>query len=102
MIKPVRPPYSVRQLLVCTNQRDPSTGKPSCGRNGGVGLRERLKGEVKARGLKDKVIVTGTSCLGYCPEKGCAVGILPEGEWAIVDVTPEDEAALLEKITRDL
>lgn len=100
MQKPVRAPYTTRQLLVCTNQRDPSTGKPSCGMNGSLGLRERLKGEVKARGLKDKVMVTGTTCLGYCPAQGCAVGFVPDGDWAIVDITEEDEAALLERLTR--
>lgn len=99
MFRKARPPYTLRHLVVCTNQRDPSTGKPSCGMNGSVQLRERLKAAVKAKGLKGQVLVTGSSCLGYCPPQGCAVGILPEGEWGIVDVTPEDEAELLRRIT---
>lgn len=98
MFRKVRPPFTVRHLIVCTNQRDPSSGKPSCGMNGSVELRERLKKAVKARGLKGQVLVTGSSCLGYCPPQGCAVGILPDDEWGIVDVTPEDESDLLDRI----
>ncbi|MFZ5481799.1 MAG: (2Fe-2S) ferredoxin domain-containing protein [Myxococcota bacterium] len=98
MIKPVPRPYIRRQLLVCTNKRDPSTGKPSCGMHGSIELRERLKAEIKARGLKREVLVTGTSCLDYCPAEGCTVAFYPEGEFAIVNITPEDEKALLEKL----
>lgn len=99
MLKPVKAPYTARQLLVCTNVRDPSTGRASCGAHGGIELRERLKHAVKARGLKGKVMVTGTSCLGHCPEAGCTVGLYPEGEWWVMDIGPEDEAEVLRRIT---
>ena len=37
--EPVKPPYKTRQVLICTNVRDPSLNRPSCGANGGLGLR---------------------------------------------------------------
>ncbi len=95
MSRVVKPPYSVRQVLICTNLRDPSTGKPSCGMNGGTGLRERLKKTVKERGLKGRVMITGTSCLDFCPTQGCVVAFYPENQWAIVDTAPEGDEALL-------
>lgn len=94
----LKPPFKVRQLQICTNVRDPSLNRASCGANGGIGLRERLKAAVKASGRKGEVMVTGTSCLGYCPAIGCAVGIVPEQEWGIVQLTADDEQALLERI----
>ena len=95
MPRPVKPPYSVRQVLVCTNVRDLSTGKPSCGRNDSVGFRDRIKALVKARGLKGQVMVTGTSCLDYCPAQGCTVAFYPENKWAIVEISPASEEAVL-------
>jgi predicted metal-binding protein len=93
---PLKPPYMVRQLLVCTNVRDPATNRPSCGRNGGIELRERLKAEVKAAGKKGEVMVVGTSCLGFCPKEGCTVGFNPDNTWFVV--MPEEEDHLKEKL----
>jgi predicted metal-binding protein len=98
MLRPVKPPFAVRQVLVCTNQRDPSTGKASCGMNGSLGLRERLKAEIKSRGLKGRVIVTGTSCLDYCPAQGCAVGFHPDGEFFLADVN--DDQLILDRLLK--
>lgn len=90
MSKPLSPPYQHRHLLVCTNARDPATGKPSCGMNGANRLREQLKLAVKSGGLKGKVKVTGTGCLDFCPAEGCVVAFYPENTWQIV---PTDEAS---------
>ena len=95
-MNPVRPPFTTRQLLVCTNVRDPATGRASCGRNGGIELRERLKAAAKAAGRKGEVMVIGTSCLGYCPNTGCVVGLNPDNQYFLVEA--EDEAALQEKL----
>lgn len=90
MSKPVPPPCDTRHLLICTNNRDPATGKPSCGMNGSARLREQLKLAIKQRGLKGRVKATATGCLDYCPADGCVVGFYPENTWAIV---PTDEAS---------
>ena len=101
MFRPVRAPFTKRQILICTNQRDPSTGKPSCGMNGSIGMRDRMKAKLKERGLKGQLIVTGTSCLDYCPAQGCTVAIWPDGEFLISDVSPEAEEALIERGLRE-
>lgn len=102
MARSVPPPYAHRHLLVCTNARDPSTGKPSCGMNGGLRLREQLKVAVKERGLKGKVKVTGTGCLDYCPASGCVVAFYPENEWAITDTDAPAADALLARLVDGL
>ena len=86
MSTPVPPPYSLRQVFVCTNVRDPATGKSSCGANGAIAFREKLKHAVKARGLKRQVMVTQSGCLDYCPASGCTVAIYPENTWSIVEM----------------
>ena len=95
---PLKPPYTVRQVQICTNRRDPSMNRASCGANGGAELRERLKAAAKAAGRKGEVMVIGTSCLGYCPAEGCAVGVVPDGEWEIL--LPEQEEAFLQRVLR--
>lgn len=80
-----------RTLLVCTNVRDPSFNRASCGANGGIGLKDRLKASVKEAGRKKDVLVVGTGCLGYCPAKGCAVAMLPENEWMVMTEEQEEE-----------
>jgi (2Fe-2S) ferredoxin len=63
--------------------------------NGSVAFREHLKKTVKERGLKGQVMITGTSCLDFCPAQGCTIAIYPDNEWAIVDISPESEEAVL-------
>lgn len=100
-MKPLKRPYSQRQMLICTNSRDPVTGKPSCGMNGSAALRERLKMEVKARGLKGTVMVTTTGCMDVCPSEGCVVAFYPEGEFALSPTGIEVDAGLLERLLRE-
>jgi predicted metal-binding protein len=85
-------------MLVCTNRRDPSAPKPSCGNNGGAELRERLKVAIKERGLKGTVIVTSTGCMDICPADACLVAFQPEGEFALVSGRPEEDEALVERL----
>jgi predicted metal-binding protein len=89
-MQPVKPPASIRHLLVCTNERDPATGKPSCGLHGSPALREQLKKAVKERGLKGRLKVTAVGCLDYCPAQGVAVGFYPENEFFIADLDEID------------
>ena len=70
-------PYEVL-ILVCTNQR--GTGEAACGDRAGQLLREALKRAVAERGLKGRVRVSATGCLGRCAE-GPNVMILPAGVW---------------------
>ena len=88
-MKPIKPPWTERQVLVCTNARDPATGKPSCGMNGSARLREELKIRIKAGGLKGRFAATATGCLDVCPAEGCVVAFHPERDFYLANPTPE-------------
>ena len=98
--EPVKPPYKTRQVLICTNVRDPSLHRASCGAHGSMAMRDRLKAAVKEAGRKGDVMVSATSCLGFCPTTGCTVGIMPDNEWMLMQVNEEDERELRERILR--
>lgn len=68
------------QILVCTNQRDPDDPRPSCGHRGGLELYRALKDEIRARGLRDRVLATRTGCLRHC-SRGPTVVTWPGGHW---------------------
>ena len=102
MSRPVPPPSDTRHLLICTNQRDPATGKPSCGMNGSVRLREQLKIAIKQSGLKGRVKATATGCLDYCPAEGCVVGFYPENTWNIVATDEASGVDLFERLKAGL
>jgi (2Fe-2S) ferredoxin len=63
--------------FVCTRVKE---GGESCGPKGSAELRERLKKWVKTEGLKGRVKITASLCLGHC-EKGITVCIYPQGKW---------------------
>lgn len=85
-------PYR-RMVFVCTNKRE--DGRPACGLRGAEAICERLKEEVKIRGLTGKVRALKSGCMDLC-EKGPNVMVFPE-QILISGVTPEDIPALLEK-----
>lgn len=86
------------QILVCTNDRGPDSERASCGRRGGLELYQRLKDGVRARGLRDRVLITRTGCLRHC-SRGPAVCVWPGNDWH-GRVEPADADALLEAIAR--
>ena len=67
-------------VLVC--------GGTACCSSGGTTVVEAFKKELEAAGLKDKVQVVVTGCLGFC-EQGPIVKILPQGTF-YVQVKEED------------
>ena len=67
-------------VLVC--------GGTACCSSGGTTVVETFKKELEAAGLKDKVQVVVTGCLGFC-EQGPIVKILPQGTF-YVQVKVED------------
>ena len=93
------------QFLVCCNERAADAAKPSCLPRGGVEVHRRLKDEIRARGLRDGVIVTRTGCLKHCSE-GVVVAVWPANAWArcvTVDDVPElVEAALAGEVPERL
>lgn len=72
-------PYK-KLLVVCTNVHE--DGRVSCGMpaRGGGAVCETLKAEAKKAGLKGKVRIVRSGCLGQC-EHGPNAILYPDGEW---------------------
>jgi (2Fe-2S) ferredoxin len=68
------------QILVCTNERDPATRKPSCGPRGSMDVYHRFKDRVKELGIRDQVMVVRTGCLKHCSH-GITVAVWPYNLW---------------------
>jgi (2Fe-2S) ferredoxin len=82
------------QILVCTNERAPEAGKPSCAPRGALEVYHRFKDRVKELGLRDRVMVNRTGCLKHC-SRGITVAIWPWNLW-YSRVTPDDVDEILE------
>lgn len=73
-------PYPQVQILVCANERPPGAEKPSCGPRGGAEVYRRFKDAIRARGLRERMIVTRTGCLKHC-SLGVTVAVWPWNLW---------------------
>ncbi|RMH22802.1 MAG: (2Fe-2S) ferredoxin domain-containing protein [Acidobacteria bacterium] len=73
-------PKPRKQILVCVNERPETSPKPSCARRGSYEVYRRFKDVVRARGLRDGVMVTKTGCLKHC-SRGITVCIWPDAFW---------------------
>ncbi len=69
-----------RHVFVCTNQRPAGHPKGCCLDKGSAAVRDRLKSELKKRGLSEIVRANASGCLDAC-EHGVTVVIYPEGIW---------------------
>ncbi len=65
-------------VLVCVNERAGSC--KSCGDHVGISIKEQLKAGVADRGLRPRVRVSQTGCLGVCA-KGPNVFVYPHKRW---------------------
>ena len=68
------------QILVCTNERPPGSGKPSCGPRCSMEVYHRFKDRVKELGIRDRVMVVRTGCLKHCSQ-GITVAVQPDNVW---------------------
>lgn len=88
-------------VFVCTNVRE-EAGRVSCSGHGrcGAQLRDRLKAEVKARGLKGRVRVSASGCLDFCEEGPNIMIFTDKGErlW-LKGVSEADLPAILDKLS---
>lgn len=85
-------PYEIL-ILVCTNRRE--EGKAACANRGSEALKDALKSALKDRGLKGRVRVSSSGCLGRC-ELGPNVMVFPDGIW-FSGVGEEDLPDLIER-----
>jgi (2Fe-2S) ferredoxin len=84
-------PSFARHVFVCINERAPDNPRGSCKHRGGVDVRDRLKAELKSRGLAKAIRANNSGCLDQC-ERGVTVVVYPEQVWyggVTVDDIPE-------------
>ena len=72
-------PYYEAHVFVCTNDRGEGAKRPSCARAGSEKLRDYMKAQARAAGLKD-VRINASGCLDRC-ELGPTMVIYPEAVW---------------------
>jgi (2Fe-2S) ferredoxin len=73
-------PLFERHVFICTNERDDSAARPSCGPQGGKNLKSAFKDAIKDAGLKHRVRANDSGCLDQC-EHGPVVVVYPEAVW---------------------
>jgi (2Fe-2S) ferredoxin len=88
-------PSFARHVFVCINERAPDHPRGSCKHKGGVDVRDRLKAELKARGLSKTIRANNSGCLDQC-ERGVTVVVYPEQVW-YGNVTVDDIAEIVEQ-----
>ena len=88
-------PHFQRHVFVCTNERPADDPRGSCKAKGGVEVRDRLKAELKARGLAKLVRANNAGCLDQCA-RGVSVVVYPEQVW-YGGVTVDDVVEIVEQ-----
>ena len=73
-------PSFQRHVFVCVNERPADDPRGSCKAKGGVEVRDRLKKELKARGIAKIVRANNAGCLDQCA-RGVTVVVYPEQIW---------------------
>lgn len=73
-------PRYQRHIFVCINEREPGHPKGCCLEKGSAEVRDKIKDELKKRGLAPIVRANNAGCLDAC-EFGVALVIYPEGIW---------------------
>lgn len=81
-------------VFICENLRPEEDSRGSCAAKGSPAIREAMKKEIKARGLRGKVRANQSGCLDAC-EFGPSVVVYPEGIW-YGGVKPEDVPEIVE------
>jgi (2Fe-2S) ferredoxin len=87
-------PLPERHVFVCTNTRPDDDSRGCCLAKAAGLIRDMFKELIAQKGLKGKVRVNSTNCLGQC-EHGAVVVIYPDGIW-YGHVTPGDVEKIVE------
>ncbi len=82
-------------VLVCVNQR-PNSELPSCAKGDAEGVYEAFRRWLDDSGLRTRIWLTRTQCMGWCHIEGTTVAIYPEGIWYRA-VTADDCTALIDE-----
>ena len=88
-------PSFQRHVFVCTNERPADDPRGCCKAKGGVEVRDKMKAELKARGISKLVRANNAGCLDQC-ERGVTVVVYPEQVW-YGGVTVDDVVEIVDK-----
>ncbi len=88
-------PSFSRHVFVCVNERAPDHPRGSCKLKGSQDVRDKLKAELKARGLSKVIRANNSGCLDQC-ERGITLVVYPEQVW-YGGVTVADIAEIVEE-----
>jgi (2Fe-2S) ferredoxin len=88
-------PSFQRHVFVCTNERPADDPRGCCKAKGGVEVRDKMKAELKARGISKLVRANNAGCLDQC-ERGVTVVVYPEQVW-YGGVTVDDVTEIVDK-----
>ena len=69
-----------KHIFICENIRDESHPRKSCGRSGGIEIRNKFKNRLKELGLSKIIRANSAGCLDACKHGPVAV-VYPEGRW---------------------
>ena len=69
-----------KHIFICVNRRPPEDPKGCCADKGSTGIAKKFKDELESCGLRGKIKVNTTSCLGPC-RYGPNMVIYPEDVW---------------------
>jgi len=69
-----------KHIFICENIRDEFHHKQSCGRLGGIEIRNKLKKRLGELELTQSIRANSSGCLGACKFGPVAV-VYPEGRW---------------------
>jgi (2Fe-2S) ferredoxin len=88
-------PSFQRHVFVCVNERPADDPKGCCKAKGGAEVRDKLKAELKARGISKLVRANNAGCLDQCAQ-GVTVVVYPEQVW-YGHVTVDDVTEIVDK-----
>ncbi len=89
-----------KHVFVCENRRASGSGKHSCARFHSAQMRHWLKQQVADHGLKGKVRINSSGCLGFC-HLGPVMVIYPQGIWYTGFTADDLEEIFYESILSD-
>ena len=72
--------YYQHHVFICTNRRPADDPRGCCNPEGAPDLKALFKGELKARGLRQRIRPNTCGCLDACAE-GPTVVVYPEAVW---------------------
>ena len=67
-------------IFICTNDRGDGSKRKSCGRHGGIEIRQELVKLINSNNLKGQIRANKSGCLDVC-ENGPVLVSYPKGKW---------------------